>query len=143
MRCGIVCLLASVLSICVFACCLPMNLKSTEDLTALLNENQLKILDDIVSERARLSFEGLMLGLISALAIVLLFRAYFFAALVLFMTQGLYYHISNKKKWMLNHLETREQVDQWLVIYKNMRISGVITALCVTISYLICSLMFK
>ena len=121
MRCGLVCLLASALSVGAFTCALPINMRAVEGLRVLLDKTQLQILDDIVAERARLSFEGLILGLIAAMPLVLLLHAWCSAAVVLFITQGTYYHISPKKKWMLNYLETREQVDQWLVIYKKMQ----------------------
>ena len=123
MRCGLVCLLASVLTVGAFACALPMNMKAIEDLRILLDARQIEILDEIAAERARLSFEGLLLGLLAAMPLVLLFQAWCSAAVVLFITQGTYYHVSPKKRWMLNHLETKEQVDQWLVIYKKMQYS--------------------
>ena len=143
MRCGLVCLLASVLSVSAFVCALPMNMRAIEDLRLLLDEDQTKILDDIAAERARLSFEGLLIGLVAATPIVLLMQAWCSAAVVLFVIQGAYYHVSPKKKWMLNHLETREQVDQWLVVYKKMQYSGVMTSLGATIVYLLVSLTFK
>ena len=138
-----VCLLASVLSVSTFACALPMNMRAIEDLRVLLDKKQIAILDDIAAERARLSFEGLLLGLIAAMPLVLLLQAWCSAAVVLFITQGTYYHVSPKKNWMLNHLETKEQVDQWLVIYKRMQYSGIVTSLGAAIVYLTISLMFK
>ncbi len=143
MRCGLVCLLASVLSVSAFTCALPMNMRAIEDLRVLLDKKQLAILDDIAAERARLSFEGLLLGLIAAMPLVLLLQAWCSAAVVLFITQGTYYHVSPKKNWMLNHLETKEQVDQWLVIYKKMQYSGIVTSLGATVVYLIVSLTLK
>ena len=143
MRCGLVCLLASVLSVSAFACALPMNMRALEDLRVLLDTKQLAILDDIAAERARLSFEGLLLGLIAAMPLVLLLQAWCSAAVVLFITQGTYYHVSAKKNWMLNHLETKEQVDQWLVVYKKMQHSGIVTSLGAAIVYLVISLMLK
>ena len=143
MRCGLVCLLASVLSVSAFACALPMNMRAIEDLRVLLDKKQSAILDDISAERSRLAFEGLLLGLIAAMPLVLLFEAWCSAAVILFITQGTYYHVSPKKNWMLNHLETKEQVDQWLVIYKKMQYSGIVTSLGATIVYLLISFMFK
>lgn len=138
-----VCLFASVMAVGAFACALPMNMKAIEDLRILLDEKQLAILDDIAAERSRLSFEGLLLGLVAAMPLVLLFQAWCSAALILFVTQGTYYHVSPKKNWMLNHLETKEQVDQWLVIYKKMQYSGIVTSLGAAIVYLVISLTFK
>lgn len=120
-----------------------MNMKAIGDLRILLDEKQIAILDDIAAERARLSFEGLLLGLVAAMPLVLLFQASCSAALILFVTQGTYYHMSPKKNWMLNHLETKEQVDQWLVIYKKMQYSGIVSSLGAAMVYLVTSLMFK
>jgi hypothetical protein len=120
-----------------------MNMKAIEDLRILLDARQIEILDEIAAERARLSFEGLLLGLLAAMPLVLLFQAWCSAAVVLFITQGTYYHVSPKKRWMLNHLETKEQVDQWLVIYKKMQYSGMVTSLGAAIIYLVISLTFK
>ena len=143
MRCGLVCLFASVMAVGTFACAMPKNLKAIEDLRILLDDKQIAILDDIAAERARLSFQGLLLGLLTAMPLVLLFQAWCSAALILFVTQGVFYHISPKKNWMLNHLETKEQVDAWLQIYKKMQYSGIITSLGAAIVYLVISLTFK
>lgn len=143
MRCALVCLLASALSIGAFACAYPTNLKAINKLRLLLDKEQLEKLDEIAAERARLAFEGLLLGLLAAMPLVLLMQAWCSAAVVLFITQATYYHMSPKKAWMLNHLQTREQVDQWLVIYKQMKYSGIMTSLTATIVYLVISLTFK
>tara|TARA_Y100000389_G_scaffold7521_1_gene7218 strand:- start:54 stop:488 length:435 start_codon:yes stop_codon:yes gene_type:complete len=143
MRCGLVCLLASVLTVGAFACALPMNMKAIEDLRILLDEKQIAILDDIAAERARLSFEGLLLGLVAVIPLVLLLNAWCSAALILFITQATYYHVSPKKNWMLNHLKTNEQVDAWLVIYKKMQFSGIVTSLGAAMVYLVISLTLK
>lgn len=138
-----VCLFASIMAVGAFACALPMNMKAIEDLRMLLDEKQIAILDDIAAERSRLSFEGLLIGLVAAMPLALLFQAWCSAALILFITQATYYHINPKKNWMLNHLETREQVDQWLVIYKKMQISGIVSSLGAAIVYLVISLTLK
>ena len=143
MHCGLVCLFASILAVGAFACALPMNMKAIQELRILLDENQIAILNEIVAERARISFEGLLIGLVAAMPLVLIFQAWCSAALILFVTQGIYYHVSPKKNWMLNHLETKEQVDQWLIIYKKMQYSGIVTSLGAAIVYLVISLTFK
>jgi uncharacterized membrane protein len=143
MRCGLVCLLASLLSVCVFAFMLPMHTRKHDKLRVLMSKEQNNILDEIVGNRARLSFEGLLIGLLAALPLILLFRARCTGAVVLFVTQAVYYHMAPKKKWMLNYLDTKEQVDQWLIVYKNMKHTGVMTSLSVTIVYLFIFLFFR
>lgn len=138
-----VCLFSSVMAVGVFACALPMNMKAIQELRILLDDNQIAILDDIAAERASLSFQGLLIGLVAAMPLVLIFQAWCSAALILFIIQGTFYHISPKKNWMLNHLETKEQVDQWLIIYKKMQLSGILTSLSATVVYLVISLTLK
>ena len=136
MRRGCVCLLASVLAVIIFSCTYPMNIRATDDLRLLLNEKQTEILDEIVQERARISFEGLMFGLLVALPFFLLFRMCLVASIILFMSQGIYYHLKPKNKWLLNHLDSKEQIDGWLKVYKKMKTSGVLTSSAVTSVYL-------
>jgi hypothetical protein len=136
MRRGCICLLASVLAVIIFACTYPMNIRATDDLRLLLNEEQTEILDEIVKERSRIAFEGLMIGLLVALPFILLFRMCLVASIILFMSQGMYYHLKPKTKWLLNNLDTKEQVDGWLQVYKKMQRSGVLTSFGVTTVYL-------
>lgn len=143
MRCTLVCLLASVVAIGSFACMMPVNTNAIAELRELLDERQLEILNGIVEERSRIAFEGLVLGLIITLPVVLVFRAWCSATLILFLTQSAYYHVTPKTEWMLNHLETREQVDQWLVVYKKMQRSGIMTSLSACLLYLTISIIFK
>ena len=136
MRRGCVCLLASVLAVTIFACTYPMNIRATDDLRLLLNQKQTEILDEIVQERARISFEGLMFGLLVALPFFLLFRMCLVASIILFMSQGIYYHLKPKNKWLLNHLDSKEQVNGWLKVYKKMQRLGILTSFAVTSVYL-------
>ena len=40
---------------------------------------------------------------------------------VTFVTAYFYYILSPKKEWMVTHLKTQEQKEQWLDIYKTMQ----------------------
>jgi hypothetical protein len=108
MRCGVTCLIASVLTISAFTCLLPMHVKETDHLRALLNKEQVEILDKVVYERSRLAFEGLLLGIVVAMPLGLFFSAWCYATVALFITQSVYYNASPKTYWLLDHLNSRE-----------------------------------
>eukprot|EP00965_Chrysotila_dentata_P233134 6199403-Pleurochrysis_carterae.AAC.1 len=61
MHCGLVCLLASVLAVGVFAGAAPINKRAVEKLRLLCSIEQNRILDEIVENRSRLALEGLLL----------------------------------------------------------------------------------
>lgn len=143
MNCALICIIASFFSIIAFAYTLPTNSNAHQNLRLLLDESQNKILDEIVNERAAISFHGLLCGLVLAMACIVMFRAWCSATAVVLVTQSMYYHLSPKRKWMLNSLETREQVDAWLIIYKEMKHSGIMTSLTSAIVYLIVSLLLR
>ena len=140
MRCGVTCLIASVLTISAFACLLPMHVKETDSLRALLDKEQLEILDKVVYERSRLAFEGLLLGTVVALPLGLFFSAWCCAAISLFITQSIYYNASPKTYWLLDHLNSREQVQQWLRVYRTFKLNGIVSSLGAAFVYLVTSL---
>jgi hypothetical protein len=141
MRCGVTCLIASVLAVASFACMLPAHAKETDQLRALLDEDQLKILDGVVYERSRLALEGLLLGVAAAMPIGLLFSAWCSATVALFVAQSVYYNASPKTHWMLDHLTTREQVQQWLRVYQTFKLNGILSSLGAALVYLVTSLL--
>ena len=135
LTCGVTILLASVLAVGTF-CTLPQAREEIAELRAMLNESQTATLNEIVEERTKIAFEGLLLGLAAALPFVLLSR-WCGGAVVLFVVQSMYYIARPKTQWLLNHLNTRRQIDQWLVVYQTMRHAGLRTALLVATVYLI------
>jgi len=103
----------------------------------------------IAKERAKIYFEGLILGLVASYLLVSLLtftnpfhKATFFLAITL-ITSVLYYFIVPKSDYMLNHLQTQEQNKAWLEVYKKMQkkyISGFILGClaAIPISYAVC-----
>ena len=140
MRCGVTCLIASVLTISAFACMLPMHVKETDKLRALLNKDQVEILDKVVYERSRLAFEGLLLGIVVAMPLGLFFSAWCYATVALFITHSVYYNASPKTYWLLDHLNSREQVKQWLRVYQTFKLNGIVSSLGAALVYLVISL---
>ena len=139
MRCGLTCLIASALTVASFACMLPMHVKETDKLRALLNEYQVEILDKIIYERSRLAFEGLLLGLVVAMPLGIFVSAWCCAAVALFITQSVYYNASPKTYWLLDHLNSREQVKQWLRVYQTFKLNGIVSSLGAAFVYLVIS----
>lgn len=136
MHCSLICLLASAMSVGSFACALPMNVRSMQELRLLMTDQQNTILDQVVAERSRLAFEGLFLGLLMALPLVWFQQALCLGTMVLFITQSTYYTISKKHTWMLTHLDTREQVQQWLIIYRSMQFTGIMSSVIAALVYI-------
>jgi hypothetical protein len=125
MRSGVVCLIASALAIGAFACSIPGTQSTQEDLRRTLSAAQLELLDNITSERSRLAFEGLILGLGIALVPALTFNAWCTSSLLVLITQSTYYHLRPKSEWLLNHVSTKQQVDEWLRVYQHMKLAGI------------------
>jgi hypothetical protein len=138
-----VCLLASAASASTFvgmttsASRLPPLVK----LRGMLNEKQKQIMEDIVRERAQRAMEGLLAGLAVALPLALA-RAWCAAAVAVLVVQSAYYGVAPKSKWLLNHLDTREQIDTWLEVYKSFKVRGITTAVSGAVAYLVvCTLL--
>lgn len=102
-------------------------IKNNDLFKNLSKENQ-KIYEEIIDERQTIFFHGAALGMI-------INSLYFYYAvknkisrhivigislLILFMTNVIYYHLAPKKKWMLNYLKERTQVDAWLDLYRTV-----------------------
>jgi uncharacterized protein YacL len=87
--------------------------------------------ENIKKERMRISCHGYLLGLLLSAIIVMLLKrdkknkisTLSLVCIVVatsFLTNYFYYMITPKSDWMLNHMESEEQVKNWLVMYKRM-----------------------
>jgi hypothetical protein len=96
-------------------------------LKKLLNREQQQKLNEIVQERFRLFWAGTVLGAIIGYLMLQYIgdvedfhRGCFFAMSVL-VTQYLFYSLSPKKDLLVTHLTTKEQIDAWVDVYKEMQ----------------------
>jgi hypothetical protein len=89
------------------------------DIKKVLHNNQLKVYEKVVKERAGIYIAGSILGL--ALAILLKPKNHCMFITISMGVAILYYLLSPKSIWMLNHLTTREQIDFWTKKYKSMQ----------------------
>ena len=93
-----------------------------------LSEEQKELYDQIVDEREKIYLHGLVLGIVVALAYLYfvsgtlnpMSHACVFVGIAL-AVQYSYYQLAPKSSWMLNSLTNKEQVDQWLEVYKFMK----------------------
>tara|TARA_B100001741_G_C16544953_1_gene596189 strand:+ start:416 stop:880 length:465 start_codon:yes stop_codon:yes gene_type:complete len=140
---GIVCLLASFASIITFSVSHQYTAKDEiSKLRALLNDEQRELLASVKRERGAIAFEGLLVGLVAVLPFVF-FRRICFGVLILFVVQSVYYLAKPKSIWLLNHLTKREQIDQWLIVYQKMRVSGLRASLLSAAFYLLVALVLS
>ena len=86
----------------------------------------------ISNERMRISYQGYILGLVLSLFVI--FYNYYFKGAKLnntslvctvitvsFITNYFYYMLSPKSDWMLNHMNSQDQVKGWLLMYREMQ----------------------
>ena len=84
--------------------------------------------EKITDERRNISYQGYLLGLL--LSIVILFyngrikmNTISLVCTVMstcFLTNYFYYMLSPKSDWMLNHTTNQDQVNAWLIMYREM-----------------------
>ncbi len=109
---------------------------------ASMTPDQRMIYDKVRKERQNIYLRGLILGLI--LGVLYLFKiagsatpvqaVCIFVAVVM-STQYLVYKLHPKQHWMLNYLDTREQIDGWLEVYKHMQHRYLVGAILGIIGY--------
>jgi len=82
--------------------------------------------ETITAERRRISYQGYILGLFLSLVILFCSRFKMNISLVCtvmatcFLTNYFYYMLSPKTDWMLNHTTNQDQVNAWLIMYREM-----------------------
>lgn len=98
-----------------------------------LNDKQKKTYEDITNERRNIYYQGFILGLV--LSIILLFILNKTLSLTVFnktttlciigatsfLTNYFYYILTPKSDYMLLHLTDKNQISEWLNVYKTMQ----------------------
>ena len=84
--------------------------------------------EKITAERRRISYHGYILGVL--LSLVILFynirikmnniSLVCTVMATCFLTNYFYYMLSPKTDWMLNHITNQDQVNAWLIMYREM-----------------------
>ena len=97
-----------------------------------LSSDQQKRYEKIVEERTRISYTGYILGLVIPLFIIFynmnlkgtkLSNTSIVCTVIAtsFLTNYFYYVLSPKTDWMLNHMNSQEEVRAWLQMYRAMQ----------------------
>jgi|TARA_A100001388_G_C28744040_1_gene488456 heme/copper-type cytochrome/quinol oxidase subunit 4 len=97
-----------------------------------LSQDQLNKYKKIVEERKKLSMQGYALGFGLAVVLIVLNMTMkkqklskgsmaCTTAATMFIVQYLYYILSPKSDWILLHLNTQEQKEKWLDVYRTMQ----------------------
>jgi hypothetical protein len=97
-----------------------------------LSSDLQKIYEKISNERAYISYQGYALGLILSLGIIFYnlkikgakMNTTALVCTVLataFLTNYFYYILSPKSDWMLDHLQNKEEIKAWLLMYREMQ----------------------
>ena len=91
-----------------------------------LDKKQKKIYKKVFLERLRLYLEGMILGLVCGLLVISelncesCWKICGFVVVAL-IVNTMYYQLSPKSTYMIKHLNTPEQKEAWLNIYKQMK----------------------
>ena len=97
-----------------------------------LSSDQQKRYEKIVEERTKISYTGYILGFVLSLFIIFYNMNLKGAKLsntsvvcvviaTSFLTNYFYYTLSPKTDWMLNHMNSQEEVRSWLQMYREMQ----------------------
>tara|TARA_B100000902_G_C27321693_1_gene925087 strand:- start:354 stop:776 length:423 start_codon:yes stop_codon:yes gene_type:complete len=108
-----------------------------QKLYSLLNENQKKIHQKIVEERKTIYFKGYGIGLILSSILIFVYKYVIndsnkkklsnwmivcMVGAITFTSNYLYYILSPKTTYMVQHLDNKEQINEWLKIYRTMQV---------------------
>jgi uncharacterized protein YacL len=102
------------------------NSKIVKEYKNTLTPDLKKRYDKISKERLCISTKGYLLGLLLSLIIILNKKNLSTTSLVCivvatsFLTNYFYYMLHPKSDWMLNHMESEQQVKNWVVMYREM-----------------------
>jgi len=121
--------------------------KECEKLKSILSSEQVEKYEKIRKQRRNQFLQGIILGLVLSFVIVQMSHLNTFTKIALFLTVTLttsvvYYSLMPKYDYMLNYLTTKEEVDVWLDVYKNMKKRYIIGFLLGVLSSIPISIMF-
>jgi hypothetical protein len=111
------------------------------DFQKTLSLEQKKIYSNIVNERLKIYLQGYMLGLIFAFLFIYYSNQTKMKKVCIFLTIAisikiLYYRLTPKTTYMLEHLNSQEQNKAWLKIYKHMSRKWIFGAILGGLGYL-------
>ena len=133
MFCTNTCLLAIIFIVTkvviLFTITLPYN-NSQKDLNNSLDQKQTEAYKKIISERRSIYIKGYLVGIILSIIVILVNLFVFkqnkvntlcLSVVISSITTYFFYILHPKSKYMIQIIETKEQINNWLNIYKNMQ----------------------
>jgi len=133
MFCTNTCLLAIIFIVTkvviLFTITLPYN-NSQKDLNNSLDQKQKEAYKKIISERRSIYIKGYLVGIILSIIVILVNLFVFkqnkvntlcLSVVISSITTYFFYILHPKSKYMIQIIETKEQINNWLNIYKNMQ----------------------
>lgn len=136
--CGLTCFIALLFLVANMYTMFSVDCKEVKaDFYKLLNDKQKSIHQKIVDERKSIYFTGYGLGLILSFVFILFYKIMMkpdkktktsiwmivcMVGAITFTCNYLYYILSPKTTYMIQHLENQEQIDEWLKIYRTMQV---------------------
>lgn len=135
MICGTTCIIALVFLIAniytILSC--TNNKKTKQDFLDVLNEKQKTTYENIINERKNIYYSGYFLGIVLSIISYFISKKILkirfnnislvcFIGAITFVTNYLFYILYPKSDYMLLHLSDKEQITQWLKIYRKMQV---------------------
>ena len=101
------------------------NEKMNDSFIKLLNRKQNKIYDLIVKERTVIYISGTFIGLLFGFIFLFFYPKHKYKnclfITIIMVTKLLFYSLYPKSTYIMNHLNTKEQIKQWTNIYIHMK----------------------
>ena len=136
--CGLTCSIAILFLVANIYTMLSVDCKNKkEKLYSLLNDSQKNIHQKIVEERKSIYFTGYGIGLILSFVLIFIYKYLIngsskkkmpiwtvvcMVGAITFTSNYLYYILSPKTTYMVQHLDNKQQIDEWLKIYRTMQV---------------------
>ena len=135
MVCAISCAIAFIFIVANVYCCMFAHRSDgvIQEFVSKLSPDKQRRYADITRERQGIYFMGLFLGFILSMTILVCCQKYFIGngkrasilcmvAAVTFSVNYFYYVLSPKSDWMVLHLNSGEEMQAWLKVYRTMQV---------------------
>lgn len=144
MNCVSYCLLATALLVSTIVIMLTCKYDSSFKIFAnSLNKMQTKKYSSIFNERLRIYIQGVILGVLSGLLVVVLvkklqrYSKICLFVLMILIISSVYYKLVPKSDYMIRWLTSQTQIDNWLRIYTTIKFRGTLALVLSVVAYIL------
>lgn len=106
--------------------------KLKDQFIKLLNYNQKKLYESLIIERRTIYFQGYAIGIILSILYLFYIKKILnkkinnglmicSVGFIVFISNYLYYILTKKSTYIIEHLNNKEQIEAWLKIYRTMQ----------------------